>query len=169
MMLIGNFIVSLLTALVAMVVVMYEPYIYHPLSVNAELAAVAILKIVLAYAFFAFMVSMVREIVKDMEDAKGDADHNCKTLPIVAGFAVAKGLVFALSLAVMAALGYIMYLQATKGSWQPFTYILVAIQLEERDLVAAHGEDYLKYRRRVPMLVPLMKRRSRRATAEAWR
>jgi protein-S-isoprenylcysteine O-methyltransferase Ste14 len=32
-------------------------------------------------------------------------------------------------------------------------YILVAIQLEERDLVAAHPE-YEGYRRRVPMLVP---------------
>jgi len=33
-------------------------------------------------------------------------------------------------------------------------YILVAIQLEERDLAALHGKDYLEYRRRVPMLVP---------------
>lgn len=33
-------------------------------------------------------------------------------------------------------------------------YILIAIQLEERDLVAAHGSDYSDYRRRVPMLVP---------------
>ena len=32
-------------------------------------------------------------------------------------------------------------------------YILVAIQLEERDLMAAHPE-YADYRRRVPMLVP---------------
>jgi methanethiol S-methyltransferase len=32
-------------------------------------------------------------------------------------------------------------------------YILVAIQLEERDLVAAHPE-YEAYRKRVPMLVP---------------
>ena len=32
-------------------------------------------------------------------------------------------------------------------------YILIAIQLEERDLMAAHPE-YVEYRRRVPMLVP---------------
>jgi hypothetical protein len=33
-------------------------------------------------------------------------------------------------------------------------YILLAIQLEERDLVAEHGVEYETYRRRVPMLVP---------------
>ena len=33
-------------------------------------------------------------------------------------------------------------------------YILVAIQLEERDLVYAHGRDYVEYRKRTPMLVP---------------
>ena len=39
-------------------------------------------------------------------------------------------------------------------------YILVAIQLEERDLVAEHGDAYESYRRRVPMLVPGTARRS---------
>ena len=33
-------------------------------------------------------------------------------------------------------------------------YILVAVQLEEHDLVAALGDQYGAYRRRVPMLVP---------------
>jgi protein-S-isoprenylcysteine O-methyltransferase Ste14 len=33
-------------------------------------------------------------------------------------------------------------------------YILVAIQLEERDLLDAFGSDYAAYRRRTPMLIP---------------
>jgi protein-S-isoprenylcysteine O-methyltransferase Ste14 len=41
-------------------------------------------------------------------------------------------------------------------------YILVAIQFEERDLVAAHPE-YAEYRRRVPMLIPFLGNRAPRA------
>lgn len=37
-------------------------------------------------------------------------------------------------------------------------YILVAIQLEERDLVNAHGETYKEYKRNVGMLVPVPKK-----------
>ncbi|MBM4000424.1 MAG: isoprenylcysteine carboxylmethyltransferase family protein [Planctomycetes bacterium] len=37
-------------------------------------------------------------------------------------------------------------------------YILVAIQLEERDLIHAHGDDYRAYRSRTSMLVPIPRR-----------
>jgi protein-S-isoprenylcysteine O-methyltransferase Ste14 len=33
-------------------------------------------------------------------------------------------------------------------------YILIAIQLEESDLIAAHGSSSANYRRQVPMLIP---------------
>jgi protein-S-isoprenylcysteine O-methyltransferase Ste14 len=38
-------------------------------------------------------------------------------------------------------------------------YILVAIQLEERDIVSAHGEAYEDYRKSVSMLLPIPKRK----------
>lgn len=40
-------------------------------------------------------------------------------------------------------------------------YILIAIQLEERDLLKIHGDDYLKYRRRIPMILPLKLRKAK--------
>ena len=38
-------------------------------------------------------------------------------------------------------------------------YVLVAVQLEEKDLIAEHGEAYKSYRRRVPMLIPSIRNR----------
>lgn len=45
-------------------------------------------------------------------------------------------------------------------------YILVAIQLEERDLVAHLGEEYVEYRKQVPMLIPALKANRAREAAK---
>ena len=34
-------------------------------------------------------------------------------------------------------------------------YILIALQLEEKDLVTYHGDAYDQYKKQVPMLLPL--------------
>ena len=39
-------------------------------------------------------------------------------------------------------------------------YILVAIQLEEKDLIDLHGDEYRRYKKRVPMILPVRLGRS---------
>jgi methanethiol S-methyltransferase len=48
-------------------------------------------------------------------------------------------------------------------------YILVGIALEERDLVKQYGNDYRRYRERVPMLIPSMFSRRKSDTPTAQR
>jgi methanethiol S-methyltransferase len=50
-------------------------------------------------------------------------------------------------------LGHLLFAVTMSG------YMLVAIQLEERDLVRHHGQRYARYQEQVPMLVPLPSRR----------
>jgi methanethiol S-methyltransferase len=50
--------------------------------------------------------------------------------------------------------GHLLFALATTG------YILIAIQLEERDLIATFGDQYHRYRRNVGMLLPLPGRKS---------
>lgn len=42
--------------------------------------------LIIIYSSFAFFMTLVREIIKDMEDLKGDSTFGCKTLPIIWGF-----------------------------------------------------------------------------------
>jgi len=70
MLLVGNVVIALLAASMLLVVAVYND---------------ALNKITLGYALFAFLISLIREIIKDMEDMKGDASFDCRTLPIVAG------------------------------------------------------------------------------------
>ena len=48
-------------------------------------------------------------------------------------------------------------------------YILIAIQLEERDLIDALGDDYRQYRARVPMIIPFTRTASSQPQAEIAR
>ncbi|WP_276367250.1 geranylgeranylglycerol-phosphate geranylgeranyltransferase [Chryseolinea sp. H1M3-3] len=52
--------------------------------------------LVIIYALFAFFMTLVREIIKDMEDLRGDNSFGCKTLPIIWGIRKTKILLYIL-------------------------------------------------------------------------
>lgn len=81
MLLVGNVSIAILSASMLLVVAVYAD------KVNM---------ITLGYAAFAFLISLIREIIKDMEDVKGDASFDCRTLPIVAGLRMTKFVLYPL-------------------------------------------------------------------------
>ncbi|HYE56732.1 MAG TPA: geranylgeranylglycerol-phosphate geranylgeranyltransferase, partial [Chitinophagaceae bacterium] len=88
--LIGNVLISMLTAWVIMVLFIAEWKIYT-LHYDAHRDVMSrLFKVAIMYAGFAFIISLVREVIKDIEDMEGDARYNCKTMPIVWGVNVSK-------------------------------------------------------------------------------
>jgi 4-hydroxybenzoate polyprenyltransferase len=49
---------------------------------------------VIIYAVFSFFMTLIREIIKDMEDLKGDNTFGCKTLPILLGIRKTKTIIY---------------------------------------------------------------------------
>jgi 4-hydroxybenzoate polyprenyltransferase len=96
---IGNLIIALLAALVPFVVVLYEVLLHDPIRVIAMFW-------VLGFSLFAFMTNFIREIIKDMEDIKGDSTHGSLTLPVKIGILGSKKLLILLFLTTILALVY---------------------------------------------------------------
>jgi 4-hydroxybenzoate polyprenyltransferase len=91
---IGNFVVSLLTSLViAEVAIIFSPE-------N---------RLIYMYAVFAFFINLIREIIKDMEDMKGDEMHGAKTLPILFGVHKTKQLLYVLMGVFLTSMFFFMY------------------------------------------------------------
>lgn len=105
--LIGNFTISLLTALVPYFVVSLEFAALGKLHgqniLSTEACSMAWFWTT-GFAFFAFISNLGREIIKDMEDLKGDKEAGCHTLPIEMGVKYTRTVVILLSLASISAL-----------------------------------------------------------------
>lgn len=85
--LIGNVLIALLTAWVILVLTLAE---YRFRISPEDIVWQRLLKISFIYAGFAFIISLIREVIKDMEDLEGDIRYGCKTMPVVWGLPVSK-------------------------------------------------------------------------------
>ncbi|MEQ8581117.1 MAG: geranylgeranylglycerol-phosphate geranylgeranyltransferase [Marinoscillum sp.] len=73
--LIGNVIIAMLTGLTLLIVTVY-------LERNEVLVYI--------YSLFAMAIILIREVLKDIEDVKGDATFGCQSIPVIFGIRGAK-------------------------------------------------------------------------------
>ncbi|SEM18109.1 4-hydroxybenzoate polyprenyltransferase [Chitinophaga rupis] len=126
--LIGNVVISLLTALSVVVVGFYEKQIYESLEAIMSTAGRKLIQIIGVYATFAFVISMVREVVKDLEDMIGDSKDGCRTIPIVWGVLPAKRLCYGLLLVLQVLLLLVEVRVAIPGWYLAIAYLLLLVQ-----------------------------------------
>jgi 4-hydroxybenzoate polyprenyltransferase len=106
--LIGNVIISLLTAWVILVLYVGEFFRAGFGNSHYHWLLSTLFKYAIVYSSFAFLLSLIREVIKDIEDMEGDMRYGCRTMPVVWGVNVAK--VFAGTLIVVL-LGSLVILQ----------------------------------------------------------
>ncbi len=123
--LIGNFVVALMVALVPLWVGAFEipslALAYSELIVDTQAFVVFIWKWVLGYAAFGFMLTAIREAQKDLEDVRGDNRGGFRTLPIVYGLTLTR---YYILIAGLVTLSGIIYLGADwfRGTQEKFYY-----------------------------------------------
>lgn len=113
----GNIIIAFLTALVPFYVFIYGGFstfgITRPFEIDNSLFIRDNYSAIIGYCSFAFLLNLIREIIKDMADVKGDLLLGSKTLPIRIGFAKTKALILVLQLIGIIALMWFIFMQVS--------------------------------------------------------
>jgi 4-hydroxybenzoate polyprenyltransferase len=125
--LIGNLLISILTAWVLLILFFSKT----PLQLNNVLASgekeIRFFRLTILYASFAFIVSLIREVIKDVEDRVGDAKYGCRTIPIVWGLTATKVFVAVWLVVLISVLIILQLYVLPMGWWESMAYCLVAI------------------------------------------
>lgn len=82
--LIGNVIISLLTAWTILIIFFSKFNATDAFALDHP-GQPKFFRFAFLYAGFAFIISLIREAIKDIEDIEGDARYGCRTMPILWG------------------------------------------------------------------------------------
>lgn len=108
--LVGNLVVSILTAMVPFMVALFEVpllnTIYREYLLAYNINFNNVLGWVGGFAFFAFLTTLIREILKDIEDYEGDEAFGRNTMPILIGILSTKIVTISLIFITILALVY---------------------------------------------------------------
>ena len=93
---IGNLLISALVAVGLLIVGVFE--LLPPITPENSEIQITFFNIILDYAIFAFLINLIREIIKDIEDTDGDLAAEYKTLSTVFSHKTAKTVALALTI-----------------------------------------------------------------------
>lgn len=148
--LIGNIVIAVFTALVPLIVGFFEliPCYTTYLSIDYDISFKDIIQLILGISFFAFITTLLREIIKDIEDSEGDREYGCQTMPIVIGKNASKTIAIIISLATMGCLAYIQLNLWVSQDILSYNYFILALQIPFGFLIykIAKAETKQEYR-----------------------
>lgn len=119
--LIGNIVISLLTAWTILIIFFSKVSIADAFGMG-EGAHYKFFRLAILYAGFAFISSLIREAIKDMEDMPGDAKYGCRTMPIVWGTNATKVYVAVWLIVLLAILTILAVYMLQFKWWLPVAY-----------------------------------------------
>ena len=125
--LIGNVVISLLTAWVILVLYVCEFRVIYAMGIIGILSR--LFKYAIVYSGFAFIISLIREVIKDIEDMNGDARYGCRTMPIVWGVNVAKVFAGTWLMVLTGALIVIQFYELQSWNWIAVSYCFLLLDL----------------------------------------
>ena len=126
--LIGNIVIALLTAWTILIIFFSKISLSDAFG-NEDIAEHKFFRITFLYTGFAFISTLVREAIKDMEDREGDEKYGCRTMPIVWGMNAAKVYVAVWLIALIAILVLVQVYVLQFRWWWPVLYSIVLIIL----------------------------------------
>ena len=127
--LVGNIVVAGLSAFVFVMPVLFEAQLTQlSISESLDMAHATIITELQCYFFFAFLVSLIREIVKDAEDKAADAAYKMHTLPVVLPTMAVNGIITILLFGTMIGLVYLQRYFWMHDLKRHFWYILFMLQ-----------------------------------------
>jgi len=151
----GNIVVAFLTAFVVLIVGLYQTSLFR--DPNAAYGAYAVFVRLFFYFVFAFLVSVMREIVKDMEDVEGDERFGSRTLPILYGISKTKYIVYGVAAVTFVLVAWVQYSRFVYNDYLTIIYLLQTLQVPLGVIVwQLYVSDSPKHFRRVSTLIKLL-------------
>jgi 4-hydroxybenzoate polyprenyltransferase len=127
--LIGNIVISLLTSWVILIIFFSKSPISLQAVTSPDQAAIRLFRLTMLYAAFAFVISLIREVLKDMEDRMGDQQYGCRTMPIVWGLQASRVFIYVWIIVLAGTLLLLQVYVVAYGWWLSIAYCLLLIVL----------------------------------------